>query len=127
MKKIILILAVFFCFSCVGKDNSKLNLEEVVTLTGKIDVSLYGCCVSDDSCTTCEDYLVVLDKEMIINGESIDKLVISNPYEDKNHDSFGDIDYDSLYDKNVEIKGHVSGEKKDGITNVEVVEVKLTK
>lgn len=115
MKKLFLILVVLISFSCTGKDN--LKLEDTNKIIGKMDVELYGCCVEENLCTTCEDNIVILNKKMVFNGEETDRLMILNPYDD--------IDYYPLYGKKVELEGRVSKEKKDGIPYIEVVKVKL--
>ena len=69
-----------------------------VSVTGRIESELYGCC-DDVACTTCEDEYILLNRGIRHNGKTLSKLMVV--YLDGNYGK----DLYEFHDKTVAING----------------------
>ena len=127
MKRVLfLVLLLLGLFSCVKKihadatTDTKTDIKQnLVTVTGKLEMELYGCCYKEkdtELCTTCEDIFVILDKKEIFNNKEYTSLKIINPYEK-------DFNIYDFTDKKVKISGVI---KEDSVKGAVIEAVEIT-
>lgn len=119
MRKLILLLTIFLTIiSCSNKIENKeennVKKEKFETVTGKIELLMYGCCSDAKNCTTCEEYNIILDKRLEYEGKYITGLSIDQ-FESAVEDLY------KYSDIKVKVTGYINREEK--IIILEKVEI----
>ena len=117
MRKVLFLLFLLLSlFSCGKKTEAVTKKEKLTTVTGTLNIDLYGCCYDENGeslCTTCEDIFIVSDEE----ETEYENLKIINAYDE----NFNIYDF---IDKKVKITGEIKKSQDNGF-DIEINEISI--